>query len=564
LKTILILGGGGMQIPAIRIAKEKDWRVIVADGNPDALGRELADGFEHVDLKDLDGMLKAARRRYEHEGLDGVFTAGTDFSATVAWVAEKLGLPGIGYETALNATDKTRMRRKFSEAMVPSPRYIRLESNHTIEKVFETLDFPMVMKPVDNMGARGIRRIDTAHELTAWLPEAFRHSRSGAVIVEEFVPGSEYSIDAVVENGKVTICGFADRHITFDPYFVEMGHTIPSEAPAERIEEMTAVFNSGVKALGITIGAAKGDVKYSPRGPVIGEIAARLSGGYMSGWTYPYSSGVEVTAAALNLAVGLPAGDLKPRWQGISAERAYISIPGKIEEISGVRAAEQMVGIKNVLPRVKVGDGVRFPTNNVQKCGNIISQSLDRLSAVRSAEQAVGRIQLRLRPGEKETSSFLFGKSDSWVPPAFSVRDPENVSVLGRMLGYLVETSDVETNRKPGADSTEIVVIELPRIENEAGRDWHGTTLVDAFENVRRSTGIICFPWDGVNSADAVPTVHRTSGRITLGKVFWHGMVRGGYQGGVWIIDTIFSLRRRKTLNEIEDTLREWCEEAFS
>lgn len=126
IKTILILGGGIMQIPAIRQAKSKGWRVIVADANPTAPGIEIADRFEKVDLTDRDGMVRTAKRYSEDGGLDGVFTAGTDFSSTVAAVAEACGLPGITYEVALSATDKTRMRKAFKEAGVPCPDFVGL------------------------------------------------------------------------------------------------------------------------------------------------------------------------------------------------------------------------------------------------------------------------------------------------------------------------------------------------------------------------------------------------------------------------------------------------------
>ncbi len=91
-KSILILGASKMQMPAIEIAKELEWNVIVADGNPDAPGVSLADHFEHVDLKDRDGMTAAAAKHRYREGLDGVFTAGTDFS--LAYCPERV-LPGL-------------------------------------------------------------------------------------------------------------------------------------------------------------------------------------------------------------------------------------------------------------------------------------------------------------------------------------------------------------------------------------------------------------------------------------------------------------------------------------
>ena len=167
---------------------------------------------------------------------------------------------------------------------------------------------PLVVKPCDNMGGRGCSRVESPGELDAAIADAAAFSRTGRAIVEEYMDGPEFSIDAIVYGGKVYECGFADRHIFYPPYFIEMGHTIPSAVDAETKNKLMACFEAGVHALGLTSGAAKGDIKLTSRGPMIGEIAARLSGGYMSGWTYPYSSGFEVTEAAIEIAMGLPPG----------------------------------------------------------------------------------------------------------------------------------------------------------------------------------------------------------------------------------------------------------------
>ncbi len=161
-KSIFILGAGVMQLPAIRAAKAMGWRVTVADGNAEAEGIPLADRFAHVDLKDLDAMTQAVKLCQVDGGVDGVFTAGTDFSAAVAWVAGRCGLPGLAYETALNATDKVRMRRAFREHGVPQPEFVELNREGHAAGVLQSLSFPLVVKPVDNMGARGVRRAETA------------------------------------------------------------------------------------------------------------------------------------------------------------------------------------------------------------------------------------------------------------------------------------------------------------------------------------------------------------------------------------------------------------------
>jgi len=124
-ETVIILGAGLMQAPALRIARELGLETAAVDGNPAAPFAGLADRFEAIDLKDKEGIAALGRRLQAEPGrrLAGVFTCGTDFSASVAWAARELGLPGHSYEAALDASDKSRMRACFAAAGVPSPRF---------------------------------------------------------------------------------------------------------------------------------------------------------------------------------------------------------------------------------------------------------------------------------------------------------------------------------------------------------------------------------------------------------------------------------------------------------
>ena len=398
VKRIYILGAGVMQLPAIKAAKGFGWEVVCADGNSNAPGIGEADYFEHIDLRDTEQIAESVFHWKKSRGLNGVFTAGTDFSACVATAAEKSGLPGVSLESALNATDKSRMRSMFKQKGVPSPRFEMIDSPVKKLAALQSVGLPLVIKPVDNMGARGIRRVDSEEQYNAAFQAALEHSRSGRIIVEEYLEGPEFSLDALVYNGDITICGIADRNIKFSPYFIETGHTMPTVFSREDQHRVADVFIQGIKALGINNGAAKGDIKLTPRGAVVGEIAARLSGGYMSGWTYPLSSGVALTAAALKIAVGDPPGDLNPSKHHVSAERAFYSIPGIVESISGFEPESGEAAFLSVKP----GDSVVFPRNNVEKCGNYIFSSRERKTAEKLAEEACRNviIRLSLEPGQ--------------------------------------------------------------------------------------------------------------------------------------------------------------------
>jgi biotin carboxylase len=534
VKTVMILGAGVMQAPGIRIAKAKGWHTIVVDGNPEALARGMGDEFAVVDLKDRDGLLALARSRADAGGLDGVFTAGTDFSSSVAYVAERLGLPGIGYETAMRATDKVLMREAFARAGVPSPAFACWTGVTDPRRlVGADLRFPLVVKPVDNMGARGVRRVDDPESLDEACREALALSRGTRVIVESFMEGPELSLDAVVHRGRVTVCGVADRHIFFPPSFVEMGHTMPTDLPPDAAREVERVFIMGIQAIGIDNGAAKGDLKLTASGPKVGEIAARLSGGYMSGWTFPLASGVRVTEAALNIAVGLPPGSLEPTLRRTCAERALISIPGVVAELLGEPEARAVPGVAEVFLRVGPGDAVVFPSNNVQKCGNVIAAADTRAGAVGAAEAALSRLLPRLQALRQETTRHLAAAA---AHEAFGLLPP---AVRGLLRGMRAFEGDP---RAAAARNLEIPV--PPLIEGEPSRDWYGNTLLEAASRACAAA-----------SARLVREGQPREGGFTPAGAFWRAVARAGSQGGLYVLDSVREAAAVGRVRELLDAL---------
>ncbi|MDR1862441.1 MAG: ATP-grasp domain-containing protein [Treponema sp.] len=518
-ERILILGAGVMQGPALKIAKEMGLETVAADVDGRAPSIPLADRFERVDLKDKEGIEALARSLMEDGGLAGIMTAGTDFSATAAWAAERLGLPGIPYETALDASDKERMRRRFRAAGVPSPEFIILNGSPPPDFSLP-FSWPAVVKPVDNMGSRGCRRVDNFAELRDALADALKFSRSRRAIVEEYMEGPEFSVDALVYSGEITICGLADRHIFFPPYFIEMGHTMPTDLPLEKARALLEVFKAGVRALGIDNGAAKGDIKLTPKGPMIGEIAARLSGGYMSGWTYPYASGVLPTRGAIQICLGKKPDRLEPEKTWTCAERAFISIPGKVLSIHGIDEASSIPGVKDLFLRIEQGSSVIFPENNVTKCGNVISAAAGREEAVRSAEEAARAVLIRLEAPNRATAAFLaaFPQEAAWgaFPPDAFPLDGELLS----LLEALEEGS-------PAGKKGEPALLPFPALVSSDLRDYMGRGVEESLAAVRRLSGLTLPP--------ALPGEDRP----LLGRGFWAALVRGGYQGALYYIDCL-------------------------
>lgn len=530
-KSVLILGAGLMQKPAILSAKNLNLKCFVVDANPNAEAIPYADVFRQIDLKDREGILEFARELKEKENLSGIFTAGTDFSASVSYAAEKLGFQAHSFEAALNASIKNRMRECFKKEGVPSPDFFTISrdnlSAQRMEFIVQSLSFPFVVKPVDNMGARGCRMVRSEKEIKSAINDAFENSRSNSAIIEEYMEGPEFSIDAIVYEGSVTITGFADRHIYYPPYFIETGHTMPTAlGDQDKKLELIKCFAQGIHALGLTSGAAKADIKYTCKGPQIGEIAARLSGGYMSGWTYPYSSSCNLTEEALKIAVGQkPDYLLKNRFplplknlpfelfilpsENVSAERAWISIPGKVKSVNGFDYASKISGIKNVFPRsVKEGDTVDFPRNNVQKCGNVISLNSDYELAVSQAEKACSKILIRLEANNEKTDAFLNGNclenEEGFPPSAFS---------LYSKLSQIELPETIAENESVLKNISESLEKALQSDE----KDWNYLT---ALESAKRF--------------DLLVPVHKEMD----GRKFWSALFKGGLQAAIYISDS--------------------------
>jgi biotin carboxylase len=530
----MILGAGVMQGPAIRIAGEMGLFTVVIDGDPDAPCKDLADRFECIDLKDKEGIEALGGILMAEGGLSGIMTAGTDFSASVAWAAEKLGLPGIPYEAALNASDKERMRDCFKKAGLPSPEFA-VFSTPPLPDTALPAPYPLVVKPVDNMGGRGCRRVDSFAELSPAVAGALKFSRSGRAIVEGFIEGPEFSVDAIVYHGEITICGLADRHIFFPPYFIEMGHTMPSNFPAEQQKLLLDTFCAAVRALGIagenSVGAAKGDIKLTPNGPMIGEVAARLSGGYMSGWTYPYASGVEPTQAMIQACTGRKPTGLVPGRSWTSAERAFISIPGVVASLQGVQAAREAPYVKDLFLRAAPGSPVTFPENNVSKCGNIITQAPNRQAAAEAAETAARSILIRLQAPNPETEAFLDGarhlfQNGARHLDAFQIF-PALRSALDRLPGsYTAKGAPDDVDQI----NQNLAIIPFPEFSASDLRDYMGRTVEESLAAVRQITAL---------PLPVVSPEEKTSDTKTiyLGRNFWSALIRGGYQAAVYMID---------------------------
>ena len=397
-KKFIVIGAGELQIPLIKAAKNIGLTVIATDQNPKALGFEFADDFIIADTMNAQESLKKIQEYVSLKGdIHGVATAGTDASYTVATIAHHFNLSGHHPDAALNASDKALMRKAFEKAGVPIPLYKTISNLEEALSFFEELNHICVVKPTRNMGARGVSLVKSIEELTSAITLAQENNRDfPEILIEEYIDAHELSIDALINDGIVTITGIADRIIEYPPYFVETGHILPSSLDNEWLERAVLTFRDGIQALGLSHGAAKADLKISKDKTWVIEIAARLSGGFMSSHTFPFATGIPLHEYMIKTALGENIPELTPTKNLTSIERAIILPPGKVTSITIPDNILEQEYISHFSVKAQVGDIVHCPKNNLDKQGHIIATAPTRELALRAINETLATIKIEV------------------------------------------------------------------------------------------------------------------------------------------------------------------------
>lgn len=402
MRSLWVVSGGVEAVAGVQRAKEMGLRVVVSDGSPQAPGFANADDHVVVSTYDVEATVAAAVQYHQTvRPIDGVMCIASDVPLTVASVAAALGLPGIPIESARLATDKLAMKRKFVEDGIPVPWFASIVSAEHLKVVAREKGFPLVLKPVDSRGSRGVLRLTEKIDLEWAYGTSWGYSPTGRVMVERFLPGPQVSTESIVLEGVAYTPGFADRNYEelerYAPHIIENGGQLPSNLPAATQQAVRDLVSRAAKSMGIHNGVVKGDIVVSDNKPYVIEIAARLSGGYFCTHEIPLNCGVSTVRAVIQLALGeyVDPADLKPKFSRGVAQRYLFPKPGKVVAIRGVEEARQAPGVAELLVGVKVGDEIRRPTDSNGSAGMLLAVGGTRDVAVQRTVEAVNMIEIQ-------------------------------------------------------------------------------------------------------------------------------------------------------------------------
>jgi biotin carboxylase len=360
--NLIILGGGVLQQQTLVECDRMGLGKVLVDGNPLCWCAKSpwfnSDYFVHSgDFKEpwkVLSQIKKFLRKHPKIKPVGVYTQGCDMAYAVAYVARGLGLPNIGVDVAFRTNNKIEMRKAFDKFGILQPDWDINESK---------LPLPLVYKAVDNCASRGLTIVREERQKSGAGEKAKAFSHDKRVLIEEFIDGEEYSVDTIVYKGRVYPAGISDRVFeTKEKFAIQNGSITPSALPEETQQRMYWVMQDCADALGVKWGAFKGDLIVRDGKIYVLEITARLSGGFDSQFRKPYSYGVNLIKATIDLACGKPLDfeDIIPKWFKYSQTFTVFPKPGVIKDIVGLEETQSIPGIRNVFITKTIGDKVEY------------------------------------------------------------------------------------------------------------------------------------------------------------------------------------------------------------
>lgn len=382
----MILGAGPFQVPAIRKAVALGCHVITVDYLPDNIGHQYSHEYVNCSTIDRDGVLQAAIQKK----IDGICTFGSDVAVpSVAHVCEQLGLPGAGVAAAETMAYKHLFRAFLKQNRLPCPEFVVASSVEEVWANVERLKFPIMIKPVDTSGSRGVSRVvfndTTSIDNLFASAQSFSHSRT--VCLEEFVDGIEVGGDGFLRNGRFCFLAITQKYLNG---FVVTGHRIPTNISTFDQERVRHAIEGCCRALGYVDGPLNFDVVVASDQIVILEMSVRNGGNGIPA-VISRATGVDVEILTIQYAIGACAESTR-----------HVTIHGAGSWIFGAEVSGMLKRIRcfeDILPEVPELFDLFIavpPYGNVQPLthnGNLVGYALFNCKSAAAYSETVEKIR---------------------------------------------------------------------------------------------------------------------------------------------------------------------------
>lgn len=301
-EKILILGAGMIQVPIIEKAKRLGYVVLVLDGSAEAPGMKLADYSFVISTLDAESALQIA---IEHQ-VDAVITTSDYPVNVVAMLCEKLNLIGISPFAAEVCTNKYLQRKLALQFGIKCPQFVKLNFNH-LSAYTVPFSYPVIVKPLDSSASRGITIVYEESALADAFVQAKRYSRTDEFLIEEFIEGKEYSIEGLVQQGRLHVLGITEKFLEEAEgmlFPVEIGHVCSVVFEASLQERVVRFADSVVQAFQIDNSALHLEFKLFNNQIYLIECAGRPGGDFIASDLIPLATGIDLLEGLIKIAMG--------------------------------------------------------------------------------------------------------------------------------------------------------------------------------------------------------------------------------------------------------------------
>lgn len=307
-KKIMLLGGIRYLLPVIKAAHEQGYYVITADYLPDNIAHKYSDEYVNVSIIDKEAVLKVAQEKQ----IDGIMSFGVDPGVVSAsYVQNKMGLPSFGpFESVEILQNKDKFRAFLTKNGFNVPQAKGFDSVEAALEERYWYPWPVIVKPTDAAGSKGVTRVDKAEDLKPALEYAMEHSISGHIIVEEFIDkqGCSSDTDSFSEDGKLKFVSFCAQRFDAEatnPY-TPAAYSWPSTFTKEQEKYLTSEIQRLITLLNLKTCVYNIEVRVAPNGkPYIMELTPR-GGGNRLCEMLRYATGVDMITAITRAIVGDP------------------------------------------------------------------------------------------------------------------------------------------------------------------------------------------------------------------------------------------------------------------
>ena len=392
-KRVLQLGGGVLMARSIQKIQELGYEVFCVDMNAQAPAFAFADGHAAVNISDVEGVGKYA----DEIGADVVLALNDAGVLPAVYANKKRGLKCYDPEQVKFFTDKGYMRERWKEFGVAQPQFQVCTSAEEIAIAVHRIGFPCIVKPCMMWGSRGVSKVNNENDIAFATQFAMENARGARYIVEEFMSGTEVSIEGLFKDGKAYILAKADKELQqHDNYRVTIQINYEAALPDAILHEIDELVSKAGQAMGFESGALHAECMVTPEGVKMIEMAGRPGGGHIFGAIVEAVSGVSMPQALTQILLGEHI-DPSARFHRGACYKFFNAPEGVFERIEKLEEAARMPGIIDIGFTMAEGTIVRTMDHGANRPGYIVTEGANRAEAISRAEAAFAALKFHMR-----------------------------------------------------------------------------------------------------------------------------------------------------------------------